>query len=249
MKDKYIRLKAMLLAGTFALTSTSLTGCEIESNSTESNQEIVSEMTTTHFGIGQHIISVPIENDVRYSNVQYDYHPGYEPIGIALTAVGQYGNFYAGGGILYSNVEEVECVSVDNNEKYLEFGTPLHIEQECVSSDNIKEFNVGQHIISIPIKEEQLNEDIRYNYYQYEYHEGYEVVGIALTSIGTGGAYSNCYGGGVLLYKNIVPVKCIGSVDENEETHFTEFGEPIELEKTNGDSKKLELVPSDKEEH
>ena len=225
MKDKYIRLKAMLLSGSIALTSTSLAGCSNKDNSTGSNQEIVSEVTTTHFGIGEHIISVPIspKNDIRFSNVQYDYYPGYEPIGISLTATGKYTNSFGGGAIIYSNVEEVECTSnlVDKNGNYLylEFGTPMYIESEYGSNGNIKEFNVGEHIISIPI-----DEDNRSNNFQYEYHEGYEVVGIATTATGQ---YTNIYGGGVLLYKNITPVKCTRG-----DNGYTSFGIPLEIEKT-----------------
>lgn len=41
MKNKYIRLKAMLLAGTIALTSPSLTACSNKDSETNSNQEII----------------------------------------------------------------------------------------------------------------------------------------------------------------------------------------------------------------
>ena len=226
MKDKYIRLKAMLLAGAIALTSASLAGCNNKNNSTGSNQEIVSEVTTTYFGIGEHIISVPISpnNDIRFSNVQYDYYPGYEPVGISITAHGREDNDFGGGAIIYSNVQEVECSSnlVDKNGNYLylDFGTPTYTdEEEYGSNNNIKEFDVGQHIISVPI-----SQDNRFDQFQYEYHDGYEIVGIATSAHGM---YDNDFGGGVLLYKNITPVKCT-RVDNG----YTSFGTPLEIEKT-----------------
>ena len=225
MKDKYIRLRAMLLASTIALSSTSLVGCSNKNNGIGLNQELVSEAVTTHFGMGKHIISVPIseKNDIRFSKVQYDYYPGYEPIGISITAHGMSDNVFGGGTIIYSNVDEVECLSNLVDEKgnylYLNFGTPVYtVEEEYNINENIKSFDVGQHIISIPISEEN-----RFEQLQYEFHEGYEVVGIATTAYGK---YDNIFGGGVLLYKNITPVKCIRG-----DNGYTSFGIPLETEK------------------
>lgn len=223
MKNKYIRLKAMLLAGTIALTTPSLTSCSNNDSETNSKQEITAEELTMHFGIGEHIISVPIlpKNDIRFNIVQYDYYPGYEPIGISITAHGKFDNDFGGGAIIYSNVEEVDCSSclVDKNGNYLylDFGTPTYSnEDEYGVTGNIKEFGVGEHIISIPIIE-----DNRFDYFQYEYHDGYEVIGIATSAHGM---LDNVFGGGVLLYKNITPVKCINGC--------TSFGIPIEKENT-----------------
>ena len=56
MKNKYIRLKALLLAGTMFLSSSILTSCKEDT----SNQTVISEEITTNFDIGEHIISIPI---------------------------------------------------------------------------------------------------------------------------------------------------------------------------------------------
>ncbi len=223
MKNKYIRLKAMLLAGTIAITGASLSSCD-NNNEKTPNQAIVSQDTIARFNIGEHIISVPIEKDIRYSNVQYEYHPGYEPVGISVTAYGQSGNCFGGGAIIYVNTEEVDCpsnlVDKDGNYLYLDFGTPIfYKDDESDINNSIKEFGIGEHIISVPI-----NEDNRFEQFQYEYHEGYEVVGIATSAHGK---VVNCFGGGVLLYKNIIPVKCIRGNDG-----YTTFGIPFEIEKT-----------------
>lgn len=226
MKNKYIRLKAILLAGTIALTSPSLTACSNKDSETNSNQEIIAQDSTMHFGVGEHIISVPIspKNDIRFNNVQYDYYPGYEPIGISITAHGMFDNDFGGGAIIYANIEEVDCSSrlVDKNGNYLylDFGTPTYYtEDEYNVKGNIKEFNVGEHIISVPI-----SEDNRFDYFQYEYRDGYEVVGIATSAHGK---FDNDFGGGVLLYKNITPIKCV-----REDNGYTSFGIPIEKENT-----------------
>lgn len=224
MKDKYIRLKAILLAGTIALTSSSLTGCSNKDSENTLNQAIVVQDTTVHFGVGEHIISVPINEDNRFNNVQYEYHPGYEPIGISITAYSKYNNFFGGGAIIYANTEEVECssslVDKDGNHLYVDFGTPMYYnEDEYAANKGIKEFGIGEHIISVPI-----NEDNRFEQFQYDYHDGYEVVGIATSAYGE---YPNFFGGGVLLYKNITPVKC-SSVGNG----YTTFGVPVEIKKT-----------------
>lgn len=218
MKDKYTKLKALLLAGTIALSSSTLTGCS--SDNSEKNELI--EESTIHFDAGKHIISEPI-GDVRFENFQYDYHPGYEPVGISLTSYGISGS-YGGGAIIYSNTEEVECSSVskDENGEYLysDFGTPLYSNEgnkEDINED-FKNFGIGEHIISVPIKE-----DNRHNKFQYDYHEGYEIVGMASCA---DGKYQH-YNGGVLLYTNVTPVICI-----RNDNGYTSFGVPVEKTKT-----------------
>lgn len=222
MKYKYKRLKAMLLAGTITVASSSLTGCGNQS----SGAVAITQNTTVHFDVGQHIISVPIstENDIRENNVQYEYHPGYEPIGISITAWGNFKNYFGGGSIIYANTEEVEYISnsIDKDGNYIctNFGTPMYYnEEENHSNSNIKEFGVGEHIISVPI-----NEDNRLEQFQYDYHEGYEVVGIATSSWGD---VKNYFGGGILLYKNTTPVQC--TLTDNG---YTIFGKPMKSEKT-----------------
>ena len=225
MKEKYIRLKAMLLTGVIAITCSALTGCgdEIDTH-TDSKQAIVVQEVTKRFGVGEHIISVPIKKDVRDKNFQYEYHPGYEPVGISLTAYGQLYSAFGGGAIIYTNNREVECsTSITDghgNNTFLDFGIPVEYIQEVdLNNDDIKAFDVGEHIISVPIKK-----DVRDKNFQYEYHEGYEVVGIAATAQGRS---FNGYGGGIVLYKNIVPVKCI-----HDDNGYTSFGIPFEVEKT-----------------
>ena len=101
MKNKYIRLKALLLAGTMGLSSSILTSCKEDTG----NQFVTSEEVTTTFDIGKHIISAPIlkDIDIRTCNVQYDYHPGYEPIGISSSAYGKFDNNFD---------EELYCIQI-----------------------------------------------------------------------------------------------------------------------------------------
>lgn len=216
---KYKRLKAIALAGTLTVASSSLTGCGNNDTVT------ITQDTTVHFDAGEHTISVPIseKNDIREDNAQYEYHPGYEPIGISITAWGGVDNHFGGGAIIYANTEEVECSSnlVDSNGNYIctDFGTPTYYKDVKYNLNNsTKEFDIGEHIISTPISEDNRSEQI-----QYDYHEGYEIVGIATSAWGH---YDNHFGGGVLLYKNTTPVQCTLG-----DHGYTTFGIPVEMEK------------------
>ena len=76
------------------------------------------------------------------------------------------------------------------------FGKPIiYNKDENESNNGVKEFGIGEHIISVPI-----NEDNRFEQFQYDYHEGYEVVGIATSAYGM---YDNDFGGGGFYYIKI----------------------------------------------
>lgn len=223
MKDNYIRLKALLLAGALTLTSATLTGCGSTSTNEEVSEVVTIEDETKTFKPGEHILSIPLEKDIRKVNVQFDYYPGYEPVGISVASYGKLLPSNGGGVIMYSNIEEVECTSYvrdkDGNPLYLDFGTPMYdVSTKDGLDDSEKEFGIGEHIISVPLKDYRRTEN-----FQYEYHEGYEVVGIAASAYGE---LLPSYGGGALLYKNVQPVKCIKA-----DNGYTTFGTPIELEK------------------
>ena len=220
MKNKYIRLKAMLIAGMMCLTSSTLTGCGSKDNKSE---DLNAPESTVCFDVGEHIISVPIEENFKFDNFQHEYYEGYEPVGISLATHASFlGSTNVKGTIIYSNVEEVNCssslIDEDGNYLYLDFGTPLYYsydENDFKSKGNIKEFDIGEHIISVPITEDNRNNNM-----QYDYHEGYEVVGMATTMSSD---FPTVFDG-VLLYKNIIPVKCL-----LKDNGYTEFGIPIEL--------------------
>lgn len=87
---------------------------------------------TKTFGIGEHIISVPI-SDPTNANVQYQYYEGYEPLDLAISGYGKIIPIYSGGAILYANTVPVICkptqVDKNNNYQYLTFGTPAEPEE------------------------------------------------------------------------------------------------------------------------
>lgn len=212
----------ILLAGTMITTFVGCSNSYSDQDDLAKQEPTTQQESTMKFDVGEHIISVPIYQDIRYDNVQYEYHEGYEPVGISITAHGEYANHYGGGTIIYSNVEEVECSSSQKDTQgmylYSNFGTPIYQDKKTDDTDyDIKEFGIGEHIISVPIEYDNRGANI-----QYKYHEGYEVVGTASSAHGK---YANHYGGGVLLYKNIIPVKC--TLDENG---YTSFGIPYEKE-------------------
>lgn len=78
-------------------------------------------------------------------------------------------------------------------------------------------FSIGKHSISA-----HISEDNKIDYFQYEYHAGYEVVEISTFAHSK---YKNDFCGGVLLYKNITPAKCI-----RENNAYTSFGIPLNIQ-------------------
>lgn len=216
MKIKNLKMFGLALSG--ILTMTSLSGC----GSSPMYYEEKGIEFTKEFDVGEHIISVPLEDDISEKPMQIAAHPGYDIKGISTSAYGQSFSYYAGGAIVFSNDEVVECKSnlydENGNYVYLNFGTPLNYEERNEdSNDDIREFDVGEHILSIPIEN-----DISENNVQYEYHEGYEVVGIAISAYGKSFSY---YAGGAILYKNVVPVRA-----RCHEDGYVAFGEPIAKE-------------------
>lgn len=215
--DKMYKIKVALLTGTVtvgiiggAFTLAYLHEKKIHLHLTDAPS------TSQSYDIGKHVISVPLsdEYDLARENYQFQSISGYEPIGLTLKGK-------TGGAILYSNKKEVNCISSavneDGNYYYGDFGTPIDNSEDEYTKKEPNEFNIGEHIISVPMNNCSTDENI-----QYDLPEGYEIVGIATSSYGK---YSN-YSGGALLYKNVVPVKC-----HLEEKGYTSFGTPIENEK------------------
>lgn len=90
-------------------------------------ESIIEQESTIKFDIGEHIISVPIESDIRFNNSQYEYHESYEVIGIATSAKGKSVNSFGGGVLLYKNIIPVKCTRGDNG--YTSFGIPYEKKQ------------------------------------------------------------------------------------------------------------------------
>lgn len=225
MKDNLIRLKALILAGTIMVSGVSLSGCSGEKKDEEPTvqQEVTIQNFTECFGIGEHTISVPITSSVKNEVVQHEFHPGYEPVGITMRAYGKITDFFDGGSILYSNTSEVECnatdVDRDGTIVFNEFGTPVEYENSSsYEADGEKIFGVGEHIISVPLPVSlRTKENV-----QLPTYPGYEIVGVASSSYGEITGFN---GGGALLLKNVVPVKCILS-----DSGYNSIGIPVEKE-------------------
>ncbi len=226
------RLKALSLA--IAMT-TSLAGCSSSDVDIDVLDETQIEQTHNDyegikkvFDVGEHIISVPIK-DPTIGNRQYDYYDGYKCVGIATSSYGEHFKDFGGACILYTNEYPVECYSFfdeGTEHIYNEFGTPLGYEKKDnnVDNDGTKDFGIGEHIISVPIK------DPRNYTIQHIGYDGYEAVGIAISSYGKSDVLSNWYGGGAILYVNTEPVRCEISYYEGEKGCYASFGTPIVLE-------------------
>ena len=211
-----VRLCSLALASTIVLGG--ISGCgslKKNDDSIGTEQQLITQKKV--FNVGEHIISVPVK-DLGYTIEQYEYHKGYRVVGIA-TSTAQYST--RGTYILYVNEYPVECHSsnVDGNGNYIytDFGTPQgYYEEETIETETTKEFNPGEHIISIPI------EDQVYSSVEYEYHEGYEPVGIATS-------YRKfSYDKGCILYVNTEKVTCTKTITEDGNEQYLTFGIPNE---------------------
>lgn len=175
---------------------------------TEATEEFWKE-----FEPGKHVISIPIKNTLREEKiVEYPYHEGYQCIGFDADI--------EGGCLLYINTETVWCKSTgkNNRKKYVftDFGEVESNNIIIENNNDTKIYEVGEHIISLPITN-PLNTN-----QQYEYHEGYEIIDIAFY---TDGKYQE-YKGGAIIYRNTEKVEC-----KKEFGKYQSFGKPIE--KTN----------------
>ena len=212
-----------------ALTVTALTGVVIaacisdkkkEENQTKIIQEIDGPSKT--YDVGEHIISVPIASPLEVPQ-QYEYHPGYKPIGITSTAYGKVTAKDGGSCILYVNETEVEAKPsdiVDEEYQYTNFGEPTEYEDiQYTESVNTFDFPAGTHILSIPVDDPTDNKNL-----EYMFHEGYEPVGVASAAYGHNVDHN---AGTCILFINTEDV----TVEKNEENKYTEFGTPKEDQK------------------
>ena len=170
------------------------------------------DMMTKRFEAGEHTISVPISNPLGKDKViQYPAHEGYQCIAME----GDIG----GGCLVYTNTEPVlcKCTGLDDNQEYVftDFGYPEN-EHQFLEDTDIKVFQEGEHIISVPITNPQNQNQ------QYEYHEGYEIVNVSFHTYGK----TVQFGGASALYVNTEPVEC-----ERMNGEYTSFGTPVENEK------------------
>ena len=172
--------------------------------------------------IGEHIISEPIKKRSKDTQV-YEYHPGYKPIGVSSLKYGKYSDSER-MSILYVNDTPVEVTPTskkDDEYVYAEFGIPTeYTAKEIIDNGTTFEYPEGTHIISIPVRSKYSSIN------QYEFHEGYEPIGIAMVSY-----FDNFerYGDGCVLYVNTEDV----IVEKSEDENIVDFGIPKEEVKVN----------------
>ena len=232
----------ILLTGTMLVTGSSLTGCSVDypnNNSTfvEKNNKEENSKKTKVFNPGEHIISKRI-NDITekdennpYNEIhQIEYHDGYKCVGLGISVRGAYKGrttYFDEASVVYINEYEVECKSsgkdINGNEVYTDFGSPINFTKNTNKEiDDEKVFEIGTHILTVPVKSPE-EADI-----QYTYHDGYELVDIALT----GDHYRD--NDAIAMYVNTEKVKCkkTNTNKETNESEFHEFGTTIEKNKT-----------------
>lgn len=200
-----------------------LTGCQVvdTKESLKPNYEIVQqEKMKQVFMPYESIIAEPIESDATGNVHSWNYHPGYECIGITTSAYGKgslFGNYYADGCVLYTNNVPV-IITQGDDYQFNSFGEPVdEIQKPIVLDDESCVFYPGQHIISIPLNENE------YKSYHYEAHEGYKPIGIAKSSYGKDIEF---FAGAMILYTNTQTVKC----EKDEYGFYRSFGTKYENE-------------------
>ena len=237
-------IASILLAGTILVTGASLVGCDDHPNEnstfidTKKNKDNnTTNSTSKTFHPGEHIISKKIGNiteedkNNKYNEItQIEYHEGYKCVGLGIS-VDTYSRssstFFDEACIVYINEYEVECKStgVDEygNAVYTDFGKSKSFKSSSYHEiDDEKEFAAGTHILAVPVKNP---DDIDV---QYTYHEGYELVDVALTG------YWYTDNEAIAVYVNTQNVKCkkTWTNEDTGESEFHEFGTPIENNKT-----------------
>ena len=162
----------------------------------------------------EHIIAEEIVNPTDKIQ-QYPYHKGYKPVGITTT---QYKNTLDvtvdHSYIVYENIVPIKVAPTREDDQYVEyknFGYP--VEQFEVSTDD-DIYDPYEHIISIP-----YSGDV--NDINFEYHDGYEIVGVC-----------NYKDEGCVLYVNTEPVEVKHHGTKNDQIVYDTFGTVIEEEKT-----------------
>lgn len=172
---------------------------------------------------GEHVIAMPIKGDVYEESIQYPYITGYKPVGMSAIAYGDSIMFSGGGTILYVNTEEVLAYASGVNEYgeviFSDFGVPLNMEEnKDIEEDypDICEFNIGEHIISIP-----FSVDATDNMVQFPVIPGYEIIGMAEVGYGKNSCF---FGGGSLLLVNNEVVLCELVTDEEGNKSYSKIG-------------------------
>jgi hypothetical protein len=215
------RIGAAMLAGFLALT---LSACERKNYTEEDRIRIESsdEYKNFEFGIGEHIMSIPLDKDPCKEVRQLDYHPGYKITGIGSSSSK---SSFEGACVLYVNTLPVIChgsgLDRDGNIIYANFGDAIgYVKPEEEKSKFLKKFYEGEHILCVPIDHDPGRKNR-----QYQYREGYEAVGIATTSD------KSSFDGGCIVYVNTVPVTCSLTEEKGGKEYYLSFGIPA-VEKT-----------------
>lgn len=81
----------------------------------------VEGINTFDFPAGTHILSIPVDDPTDNKNVEYIFHEGYEPVGLASASYGEANEHDGGACILFVNAEDVTVEKNEEN-KYTEFG-------------------------------------------------------------------------------------------------------------------------------
>lgn len=218
------RIAALLLTGVTLVTAG---GCR-SSNDKITEEEIEANKTKV-FDVGEHVISVPVANSAFTDIRQYRSVAGYTVVGIANDG-------HDDTMLLFVNSEPVECCCTgiyDNVFVYSDFGVPIGKTKNVSVADykyssltfskddsEYVTYDVGEHIIVVT----SCNIDAQLGEWQYDYHDGYDVVGF--------GSQRGKYGhhGCSVLYVNNVPVECELTFTNSEDydaTYVYNFGTPV----------------------
>ena len=166
------------------------------------------------FNEKEHIIAEEIVDPTEEIQ-QYPYHQGYKPVGVTTTKyVNSFKTEEEHSYIIYENIVPIKVAPTSEYDQYVEyknFGYPVE-KLEIEKEDDI--YNPYEHIISIPYSGNV--DDINF-----EYHDGYEIVGV-----------SNYKDEGCILYVNTEPVEVKHHGTKDDQIVYDTFGTIIEEPKT-----------------
>ena len=178
-------------------------------------QEQVLEEEPEFMDIGEHAIAVDYDIDVDMQQ-QLSVPDGYELRGIVKDS--------GISSVLYVNTKPVLCkptgVTKDGEPDYGDLCTPVEEQPLIESYEDVRDFEVGEHVITAPIRVDTYGRKTM----QFEYHEGYEVISMTAS---TSGRYVHD-DDGCIVYRNVVPVRATATAVDSSGYIFGDFGVLIE---------------------
>lgn len=226
--NKKIKKNIYAMALASVIGSSTLMGCGNSDHEDKVSTTIETaddkKIEPINFSPYEQIVSVCIDKkkELFKEIIQYDAYEGYEPVAFSFESWGTAGPVWGGLNIVFSN--NCEVIAPPS-----EIGKPVDSYENSANSyvsDNTYVFDAYQHILSVPIGENDCYDVVK----QYPFHEGYKLIGMDTLVFGSA---LSVLKNEVLLYTNTCPVEVKNYAVEDGKVKCCEFGRPITLENSN----------------